>query len=94
MTESDDSASNESRSGNSEPKNSGVGKPKDPSLLMAGVGTMMPSMIISGFVLGYATDYWLDTLPLFMLLFGGLGILGGNMKMREMLVKNDKQDKQ
>lgn len=52
---------------------------------MAGVGSMFASMVISGFVLGYLTDWWLDTMPLFFLLFGLLGLIGGGIRVHELL---------
>jgi len=46
---------------------------------------MLTSMIASGFLLGYLTDRWLDSQPLFMLLFGGLGLVGGFLKVYKLL---------
>ena len=60
-------------------------KQKGPGLLMMGAGTMLTSMIASGFLLGYLTDRWLDSQPLFMLLFGGLGLVGGFLKVYKLL---------
>lgn len=54
-------------------------------LLLIGVGTMFAAMILSGFLLGYWTDVWLDTNPLFMLAFGGLGLVGGILKVHRLL---------
>jgi hypothetical protein len=62
-----------------------VEKQKGPGLLMLGAGTMLTSMAVSGFLLGYLTDQWLDSLPLFMLLFGGLGLVGGFLKVFKLL---------
>jgi F0F1-type ATP synthase assembly protein I len=62
-----------------------VKKQKGPGLLMMGAGTMLTSMIASGFLLGYLTDRWLDSQPLFMLLFGGLGLVGGFLKVYKLL---------
>lgn len=56
-------------------------KKKSAGLALIGVGTMLTSMVISGFILGYATDAWLETRPVFMLLFGGLGFVGGMLKV-------------
>jgi len=55
------------------------------NLLGAGVGSILSSMVISGFLLGYATDYWLETTPLFFLLFGLLGLIGGAQKAMKLL---------
>jgi len=54
-------------------------------LLQTGVGTVLSSMAISGFILGFATDQLADTTPLFMLLFGLLGVVGGTMKAHKFL---------
>ena len=53
---------------------------------LIGVGTMFASMVLSGFLLGYWTDVWLDTSPAFMLLFGALGLVGGILKVHRLLV--------
>ena len=57
------------------------------SPLMLGVGTMLTSMVVSGFLLGYLTDRWLDTSPLFMLSLGALGFIGGMLKVYKLLSK-------
>lgn len=44
-------------------------------------------MVASGFLLGYLTDRWLGTSPLFMLLFGVLGFIGGMLKVYKLLSK-------
>ena len=54
-------------------------------LVLVGVGSMLTSMVISGFLLGYLTDEWLDTRPLFMLVFGCLGMIGGFLKVYRLL---------
>lgn len=60
---------------------------KEPlQLLQVGVGTMVSSMSISGFILGYLTDLYFGTIPLFMVIFGFLGVLGGIMKAHKMLI--------
>ena len=59
---------------------------KEPlQLLQVGVGTMVSSMSIAGFILGYVTDWYLGTVPLFLLIFGFLGVLGGIMKAHQFL---------
>lgn len=50
-----------------------------------GVGSMLTSMIASGFILGYALDLWLGTLPWFMLGLGILGFIGGILKVYKLL---------
>lgn len=61
-------------------------EPKSPGLLLIGVGTILASTVISGFILGFLTDMWLETSPAFMLLFGGLGVIGGFLKVYKMLM--------
>ncbi|MEK6749531.1 MAG: AtpZ/AtpI family protein [Pseudomonadota bacterium] len=59
--------------------------PATPGLLLISAGSLLTSMIISGFLLGYLLDRWLNTLPVFMLLMGLLGIVGGAMKVLRLL---------
>lgn len=66
-------------------------KPKGSSVLLIGVGTMLTSMVITGFALGYLTDLWLDTKPLFLLVFGLLGFIGGIIKVYKYLTHPDLQ---
>lgn len=63
-----------------------------PSLLHIGAGNIFASMIISGLILGYFVDQWLETLPIFMLLFAVLGFVGG-MKRIHALLQYDHRDK-
>ena len=60
-------------------------KPKAPGLLLISVGTMLSSMVISGFLLGYWADTWFETRPLFMLVLGGMGLVGGFLKVYKLL---------
>ncbi|NOX27003.1 MAG: hypothetical protein GXP21_02195 [Gammaproteobacteria bacterium] len=48
---------------------------------------MLTAMIASGFILGYLTDRWLDTMPLFLLSFGALGFVGGMLKVHKLMSK-------
>jgi ATP synthase protein I len=64
-------------------------KPKGKGLLLIGVGTMLTSMIASGFLLGYLVDLWLNTLPIFMMIFGCLGFVGGILKVYKLLTNPD-----
>ena len=59
--------------------------PKGPGLLLISVGTMLTSMVVAGFLLGYVLDAWLETLPIFMLGFGVLGFVGGILKVYRLL---------
>ena len=58
---------------------------KGPGLLLISVGTMLSSVIVSGFLLGYWVDDWLETKPIFMLIFGALGFVGGFLKVFRLL---------
>jgi ATP synthase protein I len=60
-------------------------KPKSPGLLLISVGTMLSSTVIAGFLLGYWVDGWLETTPIFMILFGGMGLVGGFLKVFKLL---------
>lgn len=55
------------------------------SFLILGAGSWLTSMTVSGFLLGYGLDVWLDTKPLFMLAFGLLGFIGGIVRIHKML---------
>ena len=61
---------------------------KGAGLVMVGVGTILTSMIAAGFILGYVVDSWLDTRPIFMLVFAGLGAVGGFLKVYKLLSRN------
>jgi ATP synthase protein I len=60
-------------------------KPQSGGWVLVGVGTMLTSMVVAGFMLGYGVDRWLDSLPIFMILFGGLGMVGGILKVYKLL---------
>lgn len=65
-----------------------------PSLLHIGAGNIFASMIISGLILGYFVDQWLETTPIFMLLFGVLGFVGGMKRIHALLqYQNTDKDK-
>ena len=64
-------------------------KPQAKGLLLIGVGTMLTSMVVAGFLLGYAVDTWADTRPVFMLLLGALGLVGGFLKVFKLLTRTD-----
>ena len=64
-------------------------KPAKPGLLLLGVGTILTSMTVSGFLLGYLLDLWLDSSPVFMLILGFLGMLGGFMRAFKLLTHPD-----
>jgi len=60
-------------------------KAKGSGLLLIGVGSMLTSMIIAGFLLGYWLDVWLQTQPIFLMLLGALGFIGGILKVYKLL---------
>ncbi|HIO93456.1 MAG TPA: AtpZ/AtpI family protein [Leucothrix mucor] len=60
-------------------------KASNPGLLHIGAGNIFASMIISGLMLGYFVDQWLETTPIFMLIFGVLGFLGGMKRIHALL---------
>lgn len=62
-----------------------MSKSKGSGWVLIGVGTMLTSIIIAGFLLGYGVDTWLDSQPIFMILFGGLGLVGGILKVYKLL---------
>ena len=62
-----------------------MSKTKGSGLLLIGVGSMLTSMIVAGFILGYWTDVWLQTQPIFLMLFGALGFIGGILKVYKLL---------
>ncbi len=64
-------------------------KPQGQGLLLIGVGTILTSMVVAGFLLGYVIDVWADTRPVFMLLFGALGVVGGFLRVYRLLVRSD-----
>jgi len=60
-------------------------KPKQVNMLLIGVGTMLTSMIASGLILGFLIDWYFETTPIFMLLLGLLGFIGGMLKVYKLL---------
>ena len=64
-------------------------RPKSSSLLLIGVGTILSSMVIAGFILGLLVDMWLETEPMFLLSFGFIGLLGGMIKVYKLLTHPD-----
>ena len=60
-------------------------KNKGPGLLLISVGTMLTSMVVAGFLLGYGLDVWLDTKPILMLVLGAMGFVGGILKVYRLL---------
>jgi len=65
-------------------------KPKTTGLLHIGAGNMFASMILSGFIIGYFVDQWLDKSPIFMLVFAVIGFVGGMIRVHEMISYENK----
>jgi ATP synthase protein I len=71
------------------PKN----KPKvGMNFLLIGSGQLFTSLVIAGFVVGYAFDYFLETTPIFMMLCGLLGIIGGSQKVHRILSRMEQNE--
>jgi ATP synthase protein I len=60
-------------------------KNKGPGLLLISVGTMLSSMVVAGFLLGYGLDVWFDTKPIMMMILGVMGFVGGILKVCKLL---------
>ena len=54
-------------------------------MVLIGVGTHLAAMVIAGFLLGLVLDTWLETQPVFMMIFGCLGFVGGILKAHKLL---------
>lgn len=67
-----------------------VSQAKGAGLAYIGAGTILTSMALAGLLLGYALDSSLDTLPLFMLVFGCLGFVGGMLNLCKLLSEPQK----
>ncbi len=67
-----------------------MNKPSPMGLPLVGAGNMFVSMIASGFILGFLVDGWLDTRPVFMLIMGGLGLIGGLLQAHRLLRMQDR----
>jgi len=80
--------------------NSGQKAEAKPALnfLLISAGSVFSSMIISGFIVGYAFDWLMayffniKTMPIFMLSCGLLGFIGGIQKVKQLLSKMDLLD--
>ncbi|WP_455198707.1 AtpZ/AtpI family protein [Kaarinaea lacus] len=69
-----------------ESRETGPNKNRGPGLLLISVGTMLTSMVVAGFLLGYGLDVWLDTKPICMLVLGAMGFVGGILKVYKLLI--------
>jgi len=57
--------------------------------LLLSAGSIFTSMLIAGFLVGYAIDQLFDTTPIFMLLCALLGFIGGIQKVHKLSSKLD-----
>ena len=62
-------------------------KPKSAAWILVGVGTHLAAMVVTGFILGYGIDTWLNTRPIFMMICGSLGFVGGILKAYKLLIR-------
>ena len=58
---------------------------KGGGLALLGVGTILTSMVLAGFLSGYALDRQFDTSPIFMFVLGCLGFVGGILRVYKLL---------
>ncbi|MDX1352164.1 MAG: AtpZ/AtpI family protein [Thiomicrorhabdus sp.] len=57
--------------------------------LLLSAGSIFTSMLIAGFLVGYAFDQIFDTTPIFMLLCALLGFIGGIQKVHKLSSRLD-----
>ncbi|WP_373018450.1 AtpZ/AtpI family protein [Thiomicrorhabdus sp.] len=76
---------------NKEPQKSKAGDAPKPAVnfLLMGAGSIFTSMIVAGFLVGYALDQLFETTPIFLLLCGLLGFIGGTQKVMRLSSKLD-----
>lgn len=55
--------------------------------LLIGVGTNLTAMVVTGFALGFFVDSWLGSKPIFMMILGCLGFVGGVIRAHILLSK-------
>lgn len=58
---------------------------KSMNFLLVGSGQVFTSNVLAGFLVGYLADYLLGTMPIFMMLCGLLGFVGGSLKVHRMM---------
>ncbi|MGK0674575.1 MAG: AtpZ/AtpI family protein [Halothiobacillaceae bacterium] len=67
-----------------------MNNPPSIGLPLISAGSLFVSMIASGFIIGYLVDGWFDTRPLFMVIIGGLGLVGGLQRVHQLLRMQDR----
>ena len=69
----------------------GAGEAPKPALnfLLMGAGSMFTATIVAGFLVGYALDMLFETTPIFMMVCGVMGFIGGIQKVSKLSSKLD-----
>ncbi|MEA3404660.1 MAG: AtpZ/AtpI family protein [Pseudomonadota bacterium] len=70
------------------PKPGSAPKPALNFLLM-GAGSMFTSMLAAGFLVGFVLDTLFETTPIFMMVCGVMGFIGGLQKVHKLSSKLD-----
>ena len=72
-----------------------AGEAPKPALnfLLMGAGSMFTATIVAGFLVGYVIDLLLETTPIFMMVCGVMGFIGGIQKVMKLSSKLDPQPK-
>ncbi len=65
---------------------------KTANFVLMSVGTTFSAMVISGFLVGYFIDEIFNTRPWLMIASGFLGIVGGFIRIHEILNKMSQND--
>lgn len=60
------------------------------NFLLLSAGSIFTSMIIAGFLVGYALDQLFDTTPIFLLSCAVLGFVGGMQKVHRLTSRLDR----
>ncbi len=59
------------------------------NFLLLSAGSIFTSMLIAGFLVGYAFDQLFDTTPIFLMCCGVLGFIGGIQKVHQLTSRMD-----
>lgn len=78
----------DSKNTNQNPKKSDAPSPALNYLLLS-AGSIFTSMLIAGFLVGYALDELFDTKPIFLLSCAVLGFIGGIQKVHKLTSRLD-----
>ena len=68
-----------------------AGEAPKPALnfLLMGAGSMFTATIVAGFLVGYVLDMIFETTPIFMMICGVMGFIGGIQKVQKLSSKLD-----